>query len=549
VTEREEEAGGLRLAGLVDGQRRTWPLRGDRLRLGRSSRNEVAIADATVSKEHAEIARAGAAWVVRDLGSRNGTFVNGVEAREPVALHDGDSLTLGSLELRVERAGTEPPLYSPASGVSSSLRLRAREVLARPTPGGGEGSRLVGVLAEAGRMLVLPRPVHETCEEILRLVEKAVPARRLVLLLREDPDRPPVQIAVRHQGVPTREPLALSNTILRAVLDDCTSVVTTDAANDPRFAGQHSVILQAIHSAMAVPLFDDERVLGVLYADTTDPRVHYGEELLEVLTVLANMAAVKITNARLLETEQARLRMVQELATAARIQRALLPEPPEVEGWQCAIRLETCLEVGGDLYDLHRRPDGTLVFTLGDVSGKGMGAALLMSSAQSSARVLYDACDDPAELVRRLHAVLRRSTEVGQFLTLFVGYLDPATGSLRYCNAGHNPPILVVGGTTRTLAATGVPVAMIDGVPWTTECVTLEPGALLALYSDGLTEALVGTEFFGDERLMAGVRARAGSPELEEVAEGLLGEVTGFLSGAPREDDMTLLLVRRAPTG
>src|SRR5262249_21293706 len=159
--------------------------------------------------------------------------------------------------------------------------------------------------------------------------------------------------------------------------------------------------------------------------------VQYGQEQLEILTLLANMAAVKITNARLLEAEQSRLRMTQELATATRIQRALLPEAPEsLPGWECVARLVTCFEVGGDLFDFHLRPDGRLVFLVGDVSGKGMGAALLMSSVLSSARVLYDTCASPDELIRRLNAVMNRSTEDGHFVTMFAGDLELATGRL-----------------------------------------------------------------------------------------------------------------------
>src|SRR5262249_39763941 len=149
------------------------------------------------------------------------------------------------------------------------------------------------------------------------------------------------------------------------------SVITGDAANDPRFHSQHSIIAHAIHSAMAVPLFDNERVLGILYADSSDPRVTYGQPELELLTLLANMAAVKITDVRPFEAEQIRLRLASELAAATRMQQNLLPEPPALTGWRCHARIETCHEVGGDLYDLHVREDGVLVVLVGDVSGKG----------------------------------------------------------------------------------------------------------------------------------------------------------------------------------
>jgi hypothetical protein len=321
-----------------------------------------------------------------------------------------------------------PHGVEPAGGLSSSLNLGAREILARGGSGGAESMRLVKLLTEAGRMLVLPRPLKETCEEILRFVEQAVPATRLVIMLTRDGKMEPEQIAARTHGGSSKQPLAISQSILHKVLNDCASVILGDASEDPHFGAQHSVIMQKIRSAMAVPLFDNERVLGVLYVDSIDPTQVFNRDQLEALTLLANMAAVKITNARLLEAEQSHQRVIIDLATATRIQRGLLFEPPRVAGWSIDARLVTCHEVGGDLYDFHVRADGSLVFLLGDVSGKGISAALLMSSVLSSSRTLYEACSDPLDLVVRLNGVMVRSVEPGRFVTMFVGVLDPRDG-------------------------------------------------------------------------------------------------------------------------
>jgi serine phosphatase RsbU (regulator of sigma subunit) len=539
----------LLLTAVVEGQRRSWPAVGDLLRIGRSSRCEVQLADATVSKEHAELVRDGLGWKVRDLGSRNGTRINGVDVRDSAPVREGDTIQFGQVEVRFGReaqTAVDRTRFSESSGLGSAVRQGARDIINRAAAKGTEGARLVGLLAEAGQMLVLPRPIAETCQEVLRVVERAVPARRLVILLREAPGMPPVQIAVRHLGVPTREPLALSQTILAAVLDDCQSIVTRDAAEDPRFAAQESVMSQSIRSAMAVPLFDNEKVLGALYADTTDLRIEYGEEHLEVFTVLANMAAVKISNARLLESEATRQRMQQELATATRIQRSLLPPPPTIEGFTCAARIETCYEVGGDLYDFHRRDDGRMMLVVGDVSGKGMGAALLMSSTLASARVLYNTCHDPADLITRLNDVLHRSTEPGRFVTLFVGCLDTASGEIHYCNAGHNAPLIMGPNGTRQLDATGVPVAMLESFPFTAATATLGPGETLALYSDGIPEAMCEEEFFGDERMESALKAAANAPDLDAGAREVITVVDSFAAGTPRADDITLVMVRRA---
>jgi len=537
----------LQLSTMLNGERRTWPLAEESITVGRSSKHVVHIPDATVSKDHAEIVRHGEHWRIRDLGSRNGTRVNGVEATQLLPFKEGDLLEIGKVLVRVapEPVGSSIEL-SMAGRLSSSVRLKAQDILGRPTTQViGDSARLVSLLAEAGRMLVLPRPLKETCEEILQFVEKAIRASRLILLLREKEGAEPVQVAGRYRGGSAREPLAISRTIMDLVLNECTSVITGDALADARFRLQQSIVAQSVHSAMAVPLFDNERVLGLLYADTSDPRVTFGQEQLEVLTLLANMAAVKITNARLLEADRERARIAQEIATATRIQRSLLPAPPRAPGVQCHARLETCYEVGGDLYDFHMRSDGRVVFLVGDVSGKGMGAALLMSSVLSSARVLYETCHDPAELASRLNTVMNRSTDPGVFVTLFLGCLDPATGDLHYVNAGHNAPMVVANGALRELEATGIPIAVLPDFPYRAARVTLGDGELLAVFSDGIPEAARGEEFFDPERLARALIESAHEPDLAELGDRIMARVEEFLAGAPRGDDITLLLVRR----
>lgn len=536
----------LQLSTSLNGEQRRWPLETAPMRIGRASGNTVQLLDGTVSKEHAELTLDGERWFVRDLGSRNGTRVNGREATSALAVKAGDRLEIGHVLLSVTAEGDpDRTRFSTSEHVGSSLEIKVSDVLQRPTAAGAGSDRLLHLLAEAGQLLVLPRPLPETCESLLEFVDKAVPARRLVILLRDPVTGELQQMAARTRGGRANEPLALSQTITRTVLAENKAVITSDAANDPRFLAQQSIIAQAIHSAMAVPLFDNEQVLGILYADSTNPAVTYGLPELELLTLLGNMAAVKITNARLLVAEQMRLRLAQELATATRIQQNLLPEPPLLPGWSCHARLETCHEVGGDLYDFHRREDGQLVVLVGDVSGKGMGAALLMSSTLSTARVLYDDCAGPLQLVRRLNTILHRSTDSRSFVTGFVGWLDPASGAFRYVNAGHPEPHIVMGDRVRTLAATGIPLGMLADFAWTEGETVLAPGELLALFSDGIPEAQHGLEFYEFERLAGALRAAETETDLARAADRVMASVDAFAAGEHRADDVTLVLLRR----
>lgn len=534
----------LKLTGLSDGQLRSWPIDRPLLTVGRSSRCDVQLVDATVSKSHAEIARDGGRLLLRDLGSRNGTRLNNSPVSGPVEIKAGDRIEFGSVALEVAGAEVATILLDAAS-VSSSLQIPALEILKRSTTTPKASPMVFSHLARLGQLLILPRPVRETCDQILDAVEPMFSWNRLMILLRPSPDREVEPMGVRLRAGAPVKPMALSNTILDMVLNQNTSVVTSDAASDPRFQAQASIIAQMIHSAMAVPLFDNEQVLGLMYADSTDPRVLYSQEQLELFTLVANMAAVKLTNARLLEMEQARARMAQELATAARIQRGLLPaEPPAPAGGSFYARLESCYEVGGDLYDFVTHDDGTVSVLVGDVSGKGMGAALLMSSFLSSWRVLADAVDDLSRLIGRLNELMIRTAEPGNFVTVFLGRIDPVQGTIRYVNAGHPPAIVIENGQVSQLDPTGIPVGMIPGMSWECQERSCAPGALLAVFTDGIPEAKKEEDYFEDDRLVEAL-LQAADRNLPDVADELLQRVDAFLDGTPRSDDVTLVLYRR----
>ena len=473
--------------------------------------------------------------------------MDGVPVREPARLAAGARLELGDVELRVVEEEAAPPVELPErTQVDTAVRLRADRLVEAHARERAGASPLVALLAAAGQILVLPRPLAETCDEILAIAARAVPGSRHVLLLRDEGTGELREMAARQGGGRPGRPLGLSRAIVRTVLEECTSVMTEDALRDPRFRAQDSIVLQAVRSAMAVPLFDNREVLGLIYVDSQEPGVAFTPQQLEVLTLLANMAAVKISNARLLAAEQARQRLAHELATAVQIQRGMLAAPPCVPGWQVEACLEPCHEVGGDLYDCRVTRDGRLVFQVGDVTGKGMGAALLMSSFLASSRVLYATCADPGTLAARLGDIVCELGDPGRFVTGFVGCLDPGTGALHYVNAGHPAALLLHDGALRPLESNGVPFGVVPGFDYRVVTAEIPPGGLLAVFSDGIPEAQHGDEMFEDERLRAALLAAAAAPGLADVRRGVLERLDAFLGDAPRSDDVTLLLIRRA---
>jgi DNA-binding NarL/FixJ family response regulator len=240
----------------------------------------------------------------------------------------------------------------------------------------------------------------------------------------------------------------------------------------------------------------------------------------------------------------------QELALAGEIQASFLPdELPQVAGWQLTATLEPARETSGDFYDFIPLSDGRLGVLVADVTDKGMGAALYMALSRTLIRTYA------AEYVARpdlaLSAVNHRiltDTHTDLFVTVFYGILDPATGRLTYCNAGHNPPYLLSSremGSVQELGRTGIPLGIFEDTIWHHDTAQLAPGDVLVLYTDGITEAQDPQEaFFGQERLLEAARANLGRPA-QDIHEALIGEVYEFAGDAPQADDITLMVVAR----
>ncbi|MBM3287261.1 MAG: FHA domain-containing protein [Candidatus Eisenbacteria bacterium] len=542
-----------------------WSLRVGRNGIGREQDNAVVVAHRTVSRHHAEIRIDGDRIEVEDLQSRNGTFVNEGQIATATELRSGDRIRLGSVELALIHKGA-PAARGGAraaaavgtatrdtfSFVESDQMLRStRMSWDRMQSEIGAGSMLerglFRVVTEAGALLVQPHPLEEVFGVVLDLASRVIPARRILLLTREKDDSDAV-VRAAHPAESAGGKIMLSRTMIDAVLQGRESILVSDAQVDPRFSGHESIIAQQIRSALVAPLFDNERVLGLIYADTDNPALHYDQDQLRAFTMLGNLIAVKITTAHLLEDQREKERMEQEMATAARIQQSLLPTTlPEIAGYEILARQIPCRHVAGDLFDAARMPDGAFGIVVGDVSGKGMGAALLMSHVMASLRLLCDENVPPGTLMERVHRQVLQSSDATHFVTLFFGRLDAAAHRIEHVNAGHNPPLLMSrDGSLETLEATGLPAGLLADSSFEVQTKEIPSGGLLCIYSDGITEAEgADLEFFGEERLIDGLKSRIDRP-LQEILDGVMDDVRAYTKGAPPQDDITLFLLRRA---
>jgi serine phosphatase RsbU (regulator of sigma subunit) len=278
------------------------------------------------------------------------------------------------------------------------------------------------------------------------------------------------------------------------------------------------------------------------------PAVEDPAEILPALQSLAAQIASALYRAEEYARTLAHQKMVQELTVAAEIQASFLPATlPHVDGWQLAAALRPARQTSGDFYDLFELPDGRLGLLIADVTDKGTGAALFMALSRTLIRTY--AFEYPEQPAKALHAASKRilsDSRSSMFVTVFYGVLDTASGTLTYCNAGHNPPYLLRDGAEpQPLPNTGIPLGIMPDVTWTTETAALESGDTLVLYTDGVSEAQnASREMFEDERLLDAVQSsREHTPQA--VQDAILAAVDRFVGNVPQYDDITLMVVMR----
>jgi serine phosphatase RsbU (regulator of sigma subunit) len=274
--------------------------------------------------------------------------------------------------------------------------------------------------------------------------------------------------------------------------------------------------------------------------------------LLPALQSLAAQVASALHGAKTYTQRLAHERVRQELALAWQIQSSFLPhEVPSVPGWQLAATLKPARETSGDFYDFISLSNGHLGLLIADVADKGVGAALYMALSRTLIRTYAE--EYPAQPELAIGAANRRileDSETSMFVTVFYGVLNPATGLLTYCNAGHSPPYILraeEGNSVQSLGRTGMALGVTEDVIWERKSFLLSPGDVLMLYTDGITDA--GDEhgaFFGRERLADIGRANKRA-SAEAMEEAIIKEVQGFAGEAPQFDDMTLMIVMRDP--
>lgn len=317
-----------------------------------------------------------------------------------------------------------------------------------------------------------------------------------------------------------------------------------------------SELLPGARYLLGVPIDIDGSPRGLLAVGDKESRRGVGPfpaSDRRTLGLFANQAAIALENARLHLQALEKERLEREMQLAADIQRRILPRgAPEVPGYELVGWNRPARQIGGDYYDLFQRQDGRVDVVVGDVSGKGMPAALMVSTLHSALHLLLDQVGVGPALLEMLNRHVFESSTANKFITLLLAELEPASGRLTYLNAGHNPALLLRHGAPASdavkveeLGASGLPIGVLSGSRFQARGITLEPGDLLCIYSDGITEAeSPDDEEFGTARLLALLREHRRRP-LAELLEAIQTATGSFSAGLPQGDDQTLVLLRR----
>ena len=507
--------------------------------IGRRSETDLRLQGADISRVHAEITLENGVCTVRDKQSRFGTFVNGERVNEKVLVH-GDELRLG------QAGDTEIVFFvdedSPSvekSAISAATELRQMAALLEGLRALGSGRVLDEVLA-----LVLDSAIDVTGAErgfIMlanadkQLEFKLARARGKVTL--------PGRTFETSRKIPENVFATGKQTIVEDLLDgDLAQLHTGTVA-----LGIRHVLCTPLRLVRYVERADQkgaDELIGVLYLDSRERGALRSASATSALDTLSAEAALAIENARLYREALDKAKFEQELKVAAAIQQSLLP-PAHREGafYSTAAASVACRAVGGDFFDYVDLPSSQFGFIVGDVAGKGSPAALLAAAVLGmlSAEATYQ--PNAAPLIMRLnHGLFRRSIEA-RFLTTFYGMLAP-DGSLTYCNAGHNAPLLVGASSIRRLETGGVVLGLFEHASFDEETVKLQKGDVIVAFSDGVTEALnpEGEEYM-DDRLLACVSAHRGKGP-QEIMDALLADLRAFCRDATQNDDVTLVIVK-----
>lgn len=536
-------------------QETTLALDGDRFVIGRNPDCGIVIPVTSVSREHAQIVRVQGKFHIEDMQSRNGTFVNNQAISARVPLKNNDRIRICDfLAVFVDASRNEPPTVDepdePPSSTTIEATLSHNSGTLLETQPAEKLRGLLEISANLSRTLEVDALLPKIVDSLFQLFKQA--DRAFIILAGDVPGR------LMPKVVKTRRPqdeanARFSKQIVLKCLETAQAFLSDDATQDNRLQTSQSVVDFRIRSVMCVPLINAEgKALGVIQLDTQDRTKKFGKPDLEFLCGVANQASVALENTRMHQDAVAQERIKRDLELAHEVQMSCLPQKlPDVPGYTFASFYRPAYMVGGDYYDFIALPPHRLVMVLGDVAGKGMPAALLVTKLTSEARYSFLRDADPAKAVASLNDLLEpHCTKLDRFITLAVADLEMTSGLVTLANAGHPSPLLYrrSAGTVQECVprkVSGLALGIMEGYTFDSCQVKLEPGDALVIYSDGVSEAENARgEQFTLPAIIKALQA-SGSATPQVVLDRLMKAVELHTAGAKQNDDITLVALGR----
>ncbi len=525
--------------------RRVVPVAKAPFEIGRRETNDLRLAGSEVSRDHAEIVLdPSGTYILKDRASRYGTYVNGDQVTEHSLAH-GDRIRLG-------RSG----------GAEMVFLVRDTDVVEEksPTTTAIGDLRQIGALLEGLRALGSGRVLDDVLSLVLdSAIDVGGAERGFIMLANPDVELEFKMARARGRITLSGGSFETSRKIPEEVFRTGEVKIVADLLDSGIVNLHGGTVALGIRNVLCVPLrlvrFLDkaeaenhrEKRIGVLYLDSRQKGTLLSNSTRAALETLATEAAVAIENARLYRETMEKARMEQEMRIAAEIQQALLPKMARAGTFFSAAAASIpCRSIGGDFYDYVDLPNGAMGFALGDVAGKGPPAALLSAMMQGIFAAQAASNDSPSQTIGRVNLALYRRGIESRFVTLMYGAMNP-DGRLTYCNAGHNPPLIISPGSStqvRRLECGGPIVGLFDAATFEEETVTLQAGDWLIVFSDGVSEAMSASgDEYGESRIVSVVE-RNKELEPRQLLEAMFADVREFTRGAPQSDDITAMVLR-----
>ncbi|HVS13399.1 MAG TPA: SpoIIE family protein phosphatase [Thermoanaerobaculia bacterium] len=528
--------------------------------IGRASSSDLTITQPTVSRRHASVVRRAGVYVLSDLGSGNGTFVNRERISVPHVLEGGDLIGLGDVILEfywpehTEASHTDVPLTlheAPEPERSVLDRLAVEDSII------GEGLADEAAARRLRLIYEVSTAVGQTFEEdqildliVGKLLDVFPQADSAVAVLYDEEHELLVPKASRLRG-PDRG-LDISRSLMRQVIETRSGILSADTRGDRKMQQFQTLHGLSLRTVLCVPMLSGSQVYGVLQLAGSDPRRSFVRDDMILLLGIAGQTALALANARLHERLVQQELIEKDLELATKIQQGFLPnETPSLPGFEFDFRYSPALQVGGDYFGFLQIADGLVGVAVGDVSGKGVSAALFMARLSSEIRYQSVGRTDPGEILARLNDRLADQARDGMFVTLVLCCIDTRNGTVTVANAGHHPPLVRrrFGLVEGLEAPPNCPLAVLGGMDFETRTHRLEPGEVVMLFTDGVSEAenAAGAQF-GEPKLAAAMgRVEDGRPAA--VVDGIERAVLEHLAGQPQNDDITLVGFGRVDGG